>query len=142
MVVDEPRPLRNSNRAWSHSLRRMVVLVAAAAGGLVSGSACQSGDPDRLRYLEVIASREMAAGSAFSACAELGDVDLGGDCQLAIIQRLRDEDLSGWCAGFSPGKWQDECWFLEAERRRAMDQIAPSARACEKTGAYREDCAI
>lgn len=81
------------------------------------------------------------AGAAFEACGAIDSAELRGDCQLAVVQRLRGEELASWCPGFAPGRWQDECWFLEAERRAADGQVAPAARSCERAGAFRADCA-
>jgi hypothetical protein len=113
-------------------------LLAAAA--LCGAVACRE-PTDRERYLAVLGGDPAESGAAFAACAEIAGPELRGDCQLAVVQRLHGEDLSSWCVGFVPGRWQDECWFIEAERRGAAGQVAPAARACERAGAFRSDCA-
>ena len=122
----------------------MVALVARALSvsqALVLATAGCAGPSDRERYQSVLSGSPVAAGAAFESCAAIRAGELRGDCQLAVVQRLQEEDLSGWCVGFEPGRWQDECWFLEAERRGAEGQVAPAARACERAGSFRSDCA-
>lgn len=115
--------------------------VAGASCLLVLGAIACSEPTDRERYRAILGGREAASGSAFDACGAIAAPGLRGDCRLAVIQRLEGEDLSGWCVGFEPGMWQEECWFLEAERRASAGQVAPAARACEQAGAFRADCA-
>ena len=89
---------------------------------------------DRERYRAIIGGDPSAPGAAFVACEAIDAVELRGDCQLSVVQRLQDEDRSSWCPGFPPGRWQDEGWFLEGERRGRAGQVAPAARACERAG--------
>lgn len=96
---------------------------------------------DQERYRAVIRGEPAEAGAAFLACEQIDRLELRGDCQLAVVQRLQGQELSSWCPGFAPGRWQDECWFIEAERRGREGQVAPAARACERAGAFRSDCA-
>jgi hypothetical protein len=103
---------------------------------LVGGCAVES---DAARYTAVLKDRQSSTAHRIEGCAGIGDAALRGDCQVAVLQMV-EEPLERWCPDVEPGRDQDECWFLAAERRKRMNDIPAAAADCLRAGAFLDDC--
>ena len=114
------------------------------AFGAVVGCRAAAPADDVAVYTTLLAGGSAQAMSDLPACATLADPDLAGDCALVLTGRILDErtgDAEELCPQVPAGVWRDECWFQEAERRRARGQDQSAARLCLKAGRFRDDCA-
>jgi len=95
-------------------------------------------------YTTLLAGETAAAARDLPTCTTLDDPDLAGDCALVLTGRILDArtgDAEELCLQVPEGVWRDECWFQEAERRRARGQDQSAARICLMAGRFRDDCA-
>lgn len=77
-----------------------------------------------------------------NACAPIEAAGLRSECLAMVASQLSDqgrlEAASALCADLEPGRWQDECRFLVAEKADA-----PTARRrqlCDASGAFAQQC--
>lgn len=74
---------------------------------------------------------------AFSLCMRIASEQSQGDCAVAVMEHLHRREESD-CQRLKPGLWQEECYFLYAERAAAEGRLREGFRACQRTDFGRE----
>lgn len=111
------------------------LLLRLRPGPALTGAAllgCVGAPTEAERY-----ARALKAGDP-AACRALTDEDLRADCLLASVEAegpARPERAAAICEELAAGVWQDECWFVLAERARRPE-------LCEKAGRFQDDCRL
>ena len=105
---------------------------------LLSGCGTAAPASDVARYAEILGAPQ-GLEADLARCASLGDADLAGDCALVVVGAAGLVAEEG-CPRVPEGVWQDECWFVEAEKRRVAGQDQSAAGLCLKAGVFRDDC--
>lgn len=117
-----------------------------ASGICAISLACSmsSSQPDWQVYAQTIA-KESPTEADMRTCDTLQDRTLAGDCSLTIATRLSrqgDVPLQTSCPQVSPGVWQEECYFVAAERARSAGQVPTAIKLCQQSGQFAPDCAF
>lgn len=98
-------------------------------------AACQPPPTDQQRYLDALAVQQPAD---LSACGEIADAELKGDCQLALSERMFH--TADWCPQVESEPWRGECWFKAAEGARDAQKWDLAVRYCAQAGPFVAAC--
>ena len=96
------------------------------------------GPSDAQRYAEVVqaaAARTITAEEGLAQCAAIADPSVRGDCALAAAQAAPLGEAMP-CSAVPAGLWQEECWFVSAERTNRQGSSHTAARLCQKAGRF------
>ena len=119
--------------------RSPALLVWAAC----SGSPAPPDATDRETYARLLNAADGTPEQMRTACGEIEDRTLRGDCQLVALERANrhtQAPLEDWCSRLDAGTPRDECWFVVAERRWRRGDASAAAQACRRAGPFEPDC--
>ena len=94
---------------------------------------------DRAAYLRSTTADPAAAPAL---CQAISEDALRADCLIhAAARHAEASDITAaqaTCQAIDPGVWQDECWFLTADRAGLIGQTARDA--CRRSGRFEPHC--
>lgn len=92
-------------------------------------------------YARLVALRS-PTDADLSACADLADPQLSGDCALALAHRagVLANKPEAYCDRVPPGLWQQECWFEAADLRSQQQRSDEAIALCARSGNFRPHC--
>jgi len=106
-------------------------------------AAAPDASSDRVQYTQAVAPSTGTPESRLSRCAAIADVQLRGDCSLAITQSvgIRGVDHArAWCPRAEVGIWKDECFFASAESAGMRGDLSGATELCGLSGTYESEC--
>jgi hypothetical protein len=114
---------------------------------LLIGAGCtaEPQDPRRDRELYLAGLGPGSLELRREACRAIGDEELAGDCWVALVPAVEDEDAAGvraHCRQLPASPWRDECFFAAAELARAALDYEGAAELCIAAGDFEDDCSV